>query len=106
MELTRPGSAGRVTSSRSPQRSWYVDLVRRKVRIWTWDRGQRLVDMDGPAEAIAPVLNTVLNGALWRELKRFPVDTLERLLPRIDAPPNVRRFVEIWIEERRARPAA
>lgn len=78
----------------------------RKVKIWTWDRGQRLVDMDGPAEAIAPVLNTVLNGALWREFKRFPVDTLERLLPRIDAPSNVRRFVEIWIEEKRTRPAA
>lgn len=64
------------------------------------------MDMDGPAEAIAPVLNTVVNGALWREFKRFPIDTLERLLPSLEVPANVRRFVEIWIEERRARPAA
>lgn len=78
----------------------------RKVRIWTWDRGSRPVDMDGPVEAIAPVLNTVLNGALWQELKRFPIDTLVRLLPRIDAPANIKRLVEIWIEEKRDRAAA
>ena len=78
----------------------------RRVKIWTWDRGSRVVDMDGPPEAIAPVLDTVLNGALWREFKLFPVDTLERLLPRIDVPANVRRFVEIWIEEKRAVAAA
>lgn len=77
----------------------------RKVRVWTWDRGNRAVDMDGPAHALVPVLETVLNGALWRELKKFPIDTLERLLPRIDVPPNIRRLVEIWIEEKR-RPAA
>ena len=78
----------------------------RKVSIWTWDRGKRLVDMDGAPEVVGPILNTVLNGALWREFKQFPVDTLERLLPSIDVPPNVRRFVEIWIEEKRHRPAA
>lgn len=61
--------------------------------------------MDAPAERLAPVLATVLNGALWRELKKFPVDTLQRLLPRVDVPPNIRRLVEIWIEEK-AKPAA
>jgi len=61
--------------------------------------------MDGSPELLAPILDTVLNGGLWRELKKFPPDTLERLLPRVDVPPNVRRLVEIWIEEKR-RPAA
>jgi len=74
--------------------------VGRRVRIWTWDRGNRLVDMDGPPEAVVPVLETVLNGASWREFKKFPLDTLERLLPRLDVPSNIRRFVEIWIEEK------
>jgi hypothetical protein len=57
--------------------------------------------MDGPPEQLVPILETVLNGALWRELKRFPPATLERLLPRLDVPPNIRRLVEIWIEEKR-----
>lgn len=70
-------------------------------RIWTWDRGARLVDMDGPPELLVPILETVLNGGLWRELKKFPVSTLERLLPRVEVPQNVRRLVEIWIEEKR-----
>ncbi len=61
--------------------------------------------MDGSPEHLIPILETVLNGALWRELKRFPPETLERLLPRLDVPPNIRRLVEIWIEEKR-RPAA
>ena len=56
--------------------------------------------MDGPAELLAPILETVLNGALWRELKKFPSDTLGRLLPRVEVPSNIRRLVEIWIEER------
>jgi hypothetical protein len=77
----------------------------RKVRIWTWDRGTRAVDMDAPASALVPILETVLNGALWRELKKFPIDTLERVLPDVQVPPNVRRLVEIWIAEKR-RPAA
>ena len=79
----------------------YTKCVARRVRIWTWDRGSRTVDMDGSPEHLVPILETVLNGALWRELKRFPPQTLERLLPRPDVPPNIRRFVEIWIEEKR-----
>ena len=80
-------------------------LVARRARIWTWDRGDALVDMDGHPEHLAPILETVLNGALWRELKKFPPDTLARLLPRVEIPPNVRRLVEIWIEEKQP-PAA
>jgi hypothetical protein len=74
-------------------------LVVRRARIWTWDRGSRSLDMDGPASLLAPVLETVLNGALWREFKKFPTDTLTRLLPLVGVPSNIRRFVEIWIEE-------
>jgi hypothetical protein len=79
--------------------------VARRVRVWTWDRGNRALDMDGPAELLVPVLETVLNGALWRELPKFPLDTLARLLPRLDVAPNLRRLLEIWIEEK-SRPAA
>jgi hypothetical protein len=79
--------------------------VGRRVRIWTWDTGRRPVDMDGPPELLVPILETVLQGALWRELEKFPVDTVARLLPRVNVPSNVRRLVEIWIEER-GRPAA
>lgn len=56
--------------------------------------------MDGPSELLVPILETVLNGALWRELKKFPPDTLARLLPHLDIPPNIRRLVEIWVEEK------
>jgi hypothetical protein len=82
-----------------------LPAMARRVRVWTWDRGNRAVDMDAPTSALAPILETVLNGGLWRELKKFPVDTLERVLPDIQIPPNVRRLVEIWIAEKR-RPAA
>ena len=73
----------------------------RYARIWTWDRGTRKLDLDGPPELLGPILETVLNGALWRELKKFPPDVLARLLPRLSVAPNVRRLVEIWIEEKR-----
>ena len=88
--------------SQRPRRSHacYASLVARRVRIWTWDRGNRMLDMDGRAELLAPVLETVLNGALWRELEKFPTDTLARLLPRVEVPSNIRRLVEIWIEEK------
>jgi hypothetical protein len=61
--------------------------------------------MDGPPELLVPILETVLNGALWRELPKFPDDTLERLLPGLHVPPHLRRLVEIWLEEKR-RPAS
>ena len=80
--------------------TWYSAFVARSVRIWTWDRGNRPVNMDGSPELLVPILETVLNGALWRELKKFPPDTLKRLLPRVDVAPNIRRLVEIWIEEK------
>jgi hypothetical protein len=78
--------------------------VARIVSIWTWDAGRRRVDMDADDRLLLPILDTVLNGGLWEELQKFPPEVLEKLLPRIDVPPNIRRLVEIWIEERR--PAA
>lgn len=57
--------------------------------------------MNGPAELLLPILETVLEGGLWRELKKFPISTLERLAPRLQTPPNIRRLVELWIEEKR-----
>lgn len=75
------------------------------MKIWTWDRGLRPVDMD--SQALRPILETVLQGALWDQLQKFPADTVERILPLVDVPPETRRLVEIWIEERRKRrPAA
>jgi hypothetical protein len=79
-----------------------LSAVARYVRIWTWDRGSRKVNLDGAPELLAPILETVLNGALWRELRKFPPDVLELLLPRLSIASNLRRLVEIWIEEKRA----
>jgi len=78
----------------------------RVVKIWTWDRGLRPVDMDGDSQLLRPILETVLQGALWDQLEKFPADTVERILPLVDVPPETRRLVEIWIEERRKRPPA
>jgi hypothetical protein len=61
--------------------------------------------MDGDAAVVAPILETVLQGCLWEELERFPPDTVQRLLPRVSVARNIRRLVEIWIEEK-GRPAA
>lgn len=77
----------------------------RRVKIWTWDRGRRVVDMDGPAELLAPILETVLVGGLWDEMAKFPPDVLTSLLPRLQVPRNLRRLVEIYVEEK-SRPAA
>jgi hypothetical protein len=57
--------------------------------------------MDGEPELLAPILATVLDGGLWDELEKFPPETVERLLSRLTIPRNIRRLVEIWIEERR-----
>ena len=78
-------------------------VTKRRARIWTWDRGRRPVDMDGPPELLAPILETVLEGCLWEELDRFPPEVVERLLPRVNIPRNIRRLVEIWIEESTSR---
>jgi hypothetical protein len=74
----------------------------RRVKIWTWDRGARPVDMDGSRELLQPILETILDGGLWEELEKFPPETVERLLPPLRIPRNIRRLVEIWIETRRS----
>jgi hypothetical protein len=74
----------------------------RRVKIWTWDRGTRAVDIDGAPELLRPILETILEGGLWEELEKFPSETVERLLPPLRIPPNIRRLVEIWIEARRS----
>jgi hypothetical protein len=74
----------------------------RRVKIWTWDRGARAVDMDGGPELLRPILETILNGGLWEELEKFPPETVEQLLPPLCLPRNIRRLVEIWIETRRS----
>lgn len=70
----------------------------RSVALWTWDRGDRDVDVDDP-RAFVPVLQTILDGGLWRQFRKIPVDALATVLPRLDLRPETRRLVEIWIEE-------
>jgi hypothetical protein len=65
--------------------------VARRVTIWTWDKGSRPVDMDGQPELLVPILETVLTGALWRELGKFPTDTFARLLPQVTVRHVLRR---------------
>jgi hypothetical protein len=58
--------------------------------------------MDGPPELLQPILETILDGGLWEELEKFPPSTVERLLPQLRIPRNIRRLVEIWTETRRS----
>ena len=74
----------------------------RRVKVWTWDRGARTVDMNGEPELLRPILETILEGGLWEELEKFPPETVERLLPLLRIPRNIRRLVEIWIATRPA----
>ncbi|HEX3475883.1 MAG TPA: hypothetical protein VHT91_12745 [Kofleriaceae bacterium] len=72
------------------------------MKVWTWDRGARAVDIDGAPELLRPILETILEGGLWEELEKFPPETVERLLPLLRIPRNIRRLVEIWIATRRS----
>ena len=78
----------------------------RKIDLWTWDRGSRAVDVDGELWVIVPVVQTILDGGLWTEFRKIPADALARVLSELQLEPETRRLVEIWIEEKRQRPAA
>jgi hypothetical protein len=71
----------------------------RRAEIWTWDMGRREIDFDAPVMALVPILETILDGGLWDQFRKFPVDTLQRLLPHLTIPRNMRRLIELWIEE-------
>jgi hypothetical protein len=101
LDRGRCGTSSSVATVYSPPS--YADPMSRTIDVWTWDRGLRPIDLDGPPNAIVPVLETVLTGGLWKEFRKFPCDTVERLLPELDLPPNIRRLVELWIEEAPAR---
>jgi len=55
--------------------------------------------MDGPPNPLLPVLETILVGGPWTEIRKIPLDTLVRLFPRLDVHPETRRLLEVWIEE-------
>jgi hypothetical protein len=78
----------------------------RAVPVWTWDVGEREIDLDARPEALVPVLETILEGGLWNQFRKFPADTLVRLLPYLHVPSNTRRLIELWIDEAPARPQA
>jgi hypothetical protein len=82
-----------------------LDRMLRTVRIWTWDVGDRPVDMDGDRRLLTPILETILEGGLWKQFRKFPPDVIERLLPDLNVPPETRRLLEIWVEEAPARGA-
>jgi hypothetical protein len=69
------------------------------IPVWTWDVSRRAVDLEGTTEALVPLLQTILEGGLWKQFRKFPPATLARLLPHLEVPPNTRRLIEIWIEE-------
>lgn len=68
------------------------------IRIWTWDRGEREIDLADTA-LVTQVLQTVLEGGLWKELRKFPPVAVERALPSLRIPSHTRRLLELWIEE-------
>lgn len=59
--------------------------------------------MDGDPLLVEQVLQTVLDGGLWNQFRKFPTDVIKRLLPRLLLPSNTRAVLEIWIEEAEAR---
>ena len=71
----------------------------RAVLVWTWDVGERTVDLDAPTETLVPILETILEGGLWNQFRKFPPDALIRLLPHLHIPSNTRRLIELWIQE-------
>lgn len=71
----------------------------RPVPIWTWDVGEREIDLDARSEVLVPVLETILEGGLWNQFRKFPPETLARLLPVLQIPSNTRRLIELWIQE-------
>ena len=88
-------------------RRWHNRGVRgqsgsRRFRVFTCDRGVRRVDVDRDDPArIASLLQEVIESGFWRELARFPSDTLAAALPRLTLARETRRLLEIWIEEKR-----
>ena len=83
----------------------YSGHVARVAKIWTWDVGTRDVDMDGDPLLVEQVLQTVLDGGLWNQFRKFPTDVIERLLPRLQLQPSTRAILEMWIEEAETRQA-
>ena len=75
----------------------------RMVPVWTWDVGERDVDLNARPETLVPILETILEGGLWNQFRKFPADTLARLLPYLRVPSNTRRLIELWIDEAPAR---
>ena len=88
----RPGPAARAFRGT-------IGKMSRNVEIWTWDCGARLVDMDGDPRWLVPILETILDGGLWKQFRKFPADTLARLLPLLHVSNSTRRLLEIWVEE-------
>lgn len=78
----------------------------RVVSVWTWDVGEREIDLDARSGVLVPILETILDGGLWQQFRKFPPDTLQRLLPHLRVPPNTRRLIELWIEEAPSRAKA
>ncbi len=76
--------------------------------MWTWDVGERTLDLDADPALLVPILETILEGGLWKQFRKFPSATLARLLPHLHISPPTRRLLEIWIQEapRRAEAAA
>jgi hypothetical protein len=51
----------------------------RMVPVWTWDAGEREIDLDARPEALVPVLETILEGGLWNQFRKFPAETRKPL---------------------------
>ncbi|HEX3479140.1 MAG TPA: hypothetical protein VHT91_29150 [Kofleriaceae bacterium] len=77
----------------------------RTVPVWTWDAGEREIDLDTRPQALVPVLETILEGGLWNQFRKFPAETLARLLPYLRVPSHTRRLIELWIDEAPTRKA-
>ena len=76
------------------------------LQVWTPDYGKMILDLYRDDERIAYFLQETLDLGLFAQLRRFPVDVVARLLPRLSLSSYRRRLLEIWIEETNAQATA
>ena len=72
--------------------------MRQRVSLWTWDRGEREVDLLGDPKRLAPIVQTILDGGLWGQFRKIPPEVISRLLPFLVVAAHTRRFLKMWVE--------
>ena len=77
----------------------------RRFEVFTCDRGRKTYDANSTdLHTLTEIVQEVVDSRFWVELDQIPVDVIARCLPNLALPRSTRRLLEIWIEERGAKP--